>query len=45
MWLYNKFIFEDIYSFAGKIRGEQTSKADTLLFILSERAMDVLSVN
>jgi len=28
----HKFIFEDIYSFAGKIRREQISKADTLFY-------------
>ena len=28
----HKFIFEDIYSFAGKIRKEQISKADTLFY-------------
>ena len=27
-----KFIFEDIYSFAGKIRREQISKADTMFY-------------
>ena len=28
----HKFIFEDIYSFAGKIRREQISKADTMFY-------------
>ena len=28
----HKFIFEDIYSFAGKIRKEQISKADTMFY-------------
>ena len=28
----HKFIFEDIYPFAGKIRREQISKADTLFY-------------
>lgn len=28
----HKFIFEDIYSFAGKIRQEQISKADTMFY-------------
>ena len=28
----HKFIFEDIYSFAGKIRREQISKADTVFY-------------
>lgn len=28
----HRFIFEDIYSFAGKIRREQISKADTLFY-------------
>ena len=28
----HKFIFEDIYSFAGRIRREQISKADTLFY-------------
>ena len=28
----HKFIFEDIYTFAGKIRKEQISKADTLFY-------------
>ena len=28
----HKFIFEDLYSFAGKIRKEQISKADTLFY-------------
>lgn len=28
----HKFIFEDIYSFAGKIRREQISKADTIFY-------------
>ena len=28
----HKFIFEDLYSFAGKIRREQISKADTLFY-------------
>ena len=28
----NKFIFEDIYPFAGKIRREQISKADTMFY-------------
>lgn len=28
----HKFIFEDVYSFAGKIRREQISKADTLFY-------------
>lgn len=28
----HKFIFEDIYQFAGKIRREQISKADTLFY-------------
>ena len=28
----HKFIFEDIYSFAGKIRREQVSKADTMFY-------------
>ncbi|MBR4892429.1 MAG: Fic family protein [Clostridia bacterium] len=28
----HKFIFEDMYSFAGKIRQEQISKADTMIY-------------
>ena len=28
----HKFIFEDVYSFAGKIRREQISKADTMFY-------------
>ena len=28
----HKFIFEDIYPFAGKIRKEQISKADTMFY-------------
>ena len=28
----HKFIFEDIYSFAGKVRKEQISKADTMFY-------------
>lgn len=28
----HKFVFEDIYSFAGKIRREQISKADTMFY-------------
>ena len=28
----HKFIFEDVYSFAGKIRKEQISKADTMFY-------------
>ena len=38
----HKFIFEDIYSFAGKIRKEQISKADTLFYPLNliDRELD-----
>ena len=38
----HKFIFEDIYSFAGKIRREQISKADTMFYPpdLIEEALD-----
>lgn len=40
----HKFIFEDIYQFAGKIRREQISKADTLFYPpdLIERELDKL---
>ncbi len=40
----HKFIFEDIYSFAGKIRREQISKVDTLFYPpnLIDREMDKL---
>ena len=40
----HKFIFEDIYSFAGKIRREQISKADTLFYPpnLIDRELDKL---
>ena len=38
----HKFIFEDIYSFAGKIRREQISKADTMFYPLNliDRELD-----
>lgn len=38
----HKFIFEDIYSFAGKIRQEQIGKADTMFYPpnLIERELD-----
>ena len=38
----HKFIFEDIYSFAGKIRREQISKADTIFYplYLIDRELD-----
>lgn len=40
----HKFIFEDIYSFAGKIRREQISKADTMFYPpnLIDRELDKL---
>ena len=40
----HKFIFEDIYPFAGKIRREQISKADTLFYPpdLIDRELDKL---
>ena len=40
----HKFIFEDIYSFAGKIRREQISKADTIFYPpnLIDRELDKL---
>ena len=42
----HKFIFEDIYSFAGKIRREQISKADTLFYPpnLIDRELDKVFV-
>ena len=42
----HKFIFEDIYSFAGKIRREQISKADTMFYPpnLIDRELDKVFV-
>ena len=42
----HKFIFEDIYSFAGKIRREQISKTDTLFYPpnLIDRELDKVFV-
>lgn len=42
----HKFIFEDIYSFAGKLRREQISKADTMFYPpnLIDRELDKVFV-
>ena len=42
----HKFIFEDIYWFAGKMRREQISKADTLFYPpnLINRELDKLFI-